>query len=267
MITFSNLGRHGEFGNQLFQIAATIGYASSINDQYIFPKWKGMISEHEYSKCFKNPIPETDHFEGSFHFYEEPTYHYTPIPNLNSNVDLYGFFQSEKYFKHAEDKIRNYYKPVKPILDSIKNLDYENSVCIQLRFYDNTRSYNPKIHLDASYERYYNVHENIDYLKNSINFFGKNMKFFVTTNNFTEAKKMFSGYGNFYFLEKYNYIQQFFIQTLCQHNIISNSSFGWWGSWLNNNPNKIVFAPKKWFKITDGTLDTKDLYPSEWKVI
>ncbi len=48
----------------------------------------------------------------------------------------------------------------------------------------------------------------------------------------------------------------------CKHNIIANSSFSWWGAWLNQNAGKIVIAPKKWFN--DKSINTKDLIPEKW---
>jgi hypothetical protein len=48
----------------------------------------------------------------------------------------------------------------------------------------------------------------------------------------------------------------------CRHNVIANSSFSWWGAWLNNNPEKIVISPLKWFK--NNQLNDQDLIPEKW---
>ena len=48
----------------------------------------------------------------------------------------------------------------------------------------------------------------------------------------------------------------------CRHNIIANSTFSWWGAWLNDNPQKIVVSPRRWFKNSRG--QENDLLPSEW---
>ncbi|MCX6188610.1 MAG: alpha-1,2-fucosyltransferase [Bacteroidetes bacterium] len=55
-----------------------------------------------------------------------------------------------------------------------------------------------------------------------------------------------------------------FLMSKCRHNIIANSSFSWWGAWLNPNPDKIVIAPKQWFANEEMNQQTNDLIPAEW---
>jgi hypothetical protein len=54
------------------------------------------------------------------------------------------------------------------------------------------------------------------------------------------------------------------LMSLCKHNIIANSSFSWWGAWLNQNPNKIVIAPAKWFANSEMNNNSHDLIPEKW---
>lgn len=52
------------------------------------------------------------------------------------------------------------------------------------------------------------------------------------------------------------------LMSLCRHNIIANSSFSWWGAWLNSHPSKLIFAPMQWFNNSD--IETGDLIPESW---
>ena len=55
------------------------------------------------------------------------------------------------------------------------------------------------------------------------------------------------------------------LMSLCKCNIIANSSFSWWGAWLNNKKDKIIYAPKNWFK--NKSIYTDDLIPNSWNII
>nr|MBP9741836.1 alpha-1,2-fucosyltransferase [Burkholderiales bacterium] len=52
------------------------------------------------------------------------------------------------------------------------------------------------------------------------------------------------------------------LMSLCKHNIIANSSFSWWGAWLNNHHDKLVIAPNRWFN--DTRINVRDLLPKQW---
>ena len=52
------------------------------------------------------------------------------------------------------------------------------------------------------------------------------------------------------------------LMASCNHNIIANSSFSWWGAWLNKNPNKIIIAPKLWY--ANQKIENRDITPKNW---
>lgn len=262
MITFLSLGKHGELGNQLFQIAATIGYALKFNKEYIFPKWFCERSQIYYNPYFETGI--NDNLDPAsflqFTTYNEKSLRYEPFLNIeHKNINLFGYFQCEEYFKHCKNIINNTFQPSKTILNKIKKLNFSNSISLQLRYYDRS-SYDPQ-------NIFVSIEQNLEYLKTAINYFGKNKTYYVNTNNYYKAKKLFSQYNNFIFLDEYSQIEQFFVQTMCEHNIITNSSFGWWGAYLNLNTEKIVFSPKKWFLQEDNWFSSQNIHCENWKVI
>jgi hypothetical protein len=273
MVTFTKIGNYGEFANQLFQVAATMAHAVLNGDDYILPKWYCVVSDNNYSEFFKckeifNESEETISFDRVF---SEPTFTYTPIDYVpDITTDIRGYFQCERYFNEASDHIRTAFKPSQEIEDIINKFDYTNSVALQLRYYDKVRPHdrnnNLIPHLDPSHV-FYSVDDNLEYFKKAINYFGKNKTYYISTNNFERAKNMFGSYKNFIFLDEIPHKAKFFVQTRCENNIISNSSYGWWGAWLNENPDKVVFAPKKWFKLNDEWHNSSDIVPSSWMTI
>lgn len=79
------------------------------------------------------------------------------------------------------------------------------------------------------------------------------------------VKATFNQLENVEFVISTSNIEDLYLMSLCKHNIIANSSFSWWGAWLNENENKLVYAPKKWFN--DENVNISDLIPNSWAII
>lgn len=89
--------------------------------------------------------------------------------------------------------------------------------------------------------------------------------FFVFSDDLEWAKQNLDFINQLSYVEFDNDIpahEEMYLMSQCKFNIIANSSFSWWGAWLNINPDKIVIAPKKCF--VDASINTKDLIPESW---
>jgi hypothetical protein len=107
MTAFSQLGNYGRMGNAMFQIAATLGLSKRLDERAIFPDWK-YRPHFKLTGCeFLGYAPRCDHK------YEEPCYAYREIP-AKWRCDLYGYFQSEKYFANCNDEVREAFTPTEP---------------------------------------------------------------------------------------------------------------------------------------------------------
>ena len=105
---------------------------------------------------------------------------------------------------------------------------------------------------------------NLGYYKEAIKLMDVN-KFIVFSDDMSWCKENFVG-DEFIFMENNSDYIDLWLMSLCDNNIIANSSFSWWGAWLNQNPNKKVIAPKKWFGPAINH-NTKDLIPESWIII
>ena len=103
---------------------------------------------------------------------------------------------------------------------------------------------------------------------NTINSQIENPKFYIFSDNFEWCKENLSFCDPVYVdwnptSGPINYLDMQLMSN-CKHNIIANSSYSWWGAWLNNNPNKIVIGPKKWFNSSSEKFDSTDIIPENW---
>lgn len=173
-------------------------------------------------------------------------------------VTMYdGFWQTEYYFKSIEKKIRKAFQFDERIISEAtrnccaKQRRYE-TISIHIRRGDYLAE-NNRLTIDDSY-----YHKAIETIKNKV----EHPHFLVFSDDIIYAKNLFHG-DSFTIIDwntgKDNW-QDLFLMSKCKHNIIANSSFSWWGAWLNPNPQKIVIAPKIWF-YDEYNLD---IVPKSW---
>ena len=177
------------------------------------------------------------------------------------NILLAGYWQSYKYFKDIEDEIRLAFI-FKIKLDEkndklLKSINKGISVSIHVRRGDYLKPEN-KIFQSICTAIYYK--NAIKYIERYVN----NPHYYIFSNDIKWCKQNLNLKNVTYVdwnigKDSYKDMQ---LMSYCKHNIIANSSFSWWGAWLNNNPNKIVCVPEKWFDLPG--CETKDICPDEW---
>lgn len=178
------------------------------------------------------------------------------------NCYCVGYWQSSKYFEKVEDTIRHDFEFAwenfsDDVLTVRRHIQESNAVSIHVRRGD---------YLEKKFASIYGGICTLDYYQRAIEYFRNkfsNCKFFLFTNdlewgktiqeddiNLVECSKVAPSYADMA------------LMSCCNHNIIANSSFSWWGAWLNPNPQKIVLAPSQWFNNSNG----QDIYDEMIKV-
>ncbi len=200
----------------------------------------------------------------SKYFIENGFRYNSAIKKVQNNCFLSGYWQSPLYFQSIEHIIRNDFSFPdnlsscnEIILNDIKNT---NSVSLHVRRTDFINNSVHDIHGFCS----------LDYYRGAMNIIlGKveNPIFFVFSDDIEWVKENLKIESKVIFVSgnsgKKSYIDMQ-LMSLCKHNIIANSSFSWWGAWLNKNENKIVIAPQKWFAKKNLNDQTVDLIPPTW---
>lgn len=188
--------------------------------------------------------------------------YWSEIERVTGPTYLVGYWQSEKYFHAIDPTIRDSFAFAQPlslqnqqVVDEIKN---NQSVSLHIRRGDYVQnSQTLAIHGICSLDYYL---EAIAYIAQRI----EKPKFFIFSDDMKWVKSNLKiDFPCVYIdhntgLESYNDMR---LMSQCQHNIVANSSFSWWGAWLNANPHKIVIAPKKWYANQN---DVRDLCPATW---
>jgi len=183
-------------------------------------------------------------------------------------IKIEVFFQSEKYFLRSSNVIKEELALKNPL--SLKAnkwqtaiIDSNNSISLHIRRGD---------YVSDSKTNSYHGTCDIEYYKKALEILvgklgRKNIDIFVFSDDIAWAKENISFPYPTHFVSDPNIpdYEEMYLMSLCKHNIIANSTFSWWGAWLNQNPDKIVIGPKQWFR--NKTSEELDILPKEWVTI
>jgi len=252
----------GGLGNIMFQIATTYALAIDNDDKCIF---KHQTSNQHGTPSIDNAngilskvsFTTAEGFNPKF-AYREPHFYYNKIPYAN-NLLLDGYFQSEKYFSHRRKEIINLFSPTEEmdeyLTSKYSHLFANETIGVHVRRGDYLSLPNHHPVCDKNYyEKALSLFTN-----------EKEYDIIMFSDDIKWCKDNFDSSFNFIVGEEP--AMDMFLMSKCSHNIIANSSFSWWGAWLNENNGKRVVAPNKWFGKTMNHHNTDDIYCSEWKVI
>ena len=279
MIGYNRLGSNGRLGNQMFQYAALRGIAAKNGYDWKIPPESyqhkdnyGLFETFEMSNVKSDNlgfvggsnVQENDHCFSSDFFTECP-----------DDSSLEGYFQTEKYFEHISDEIRDDFIFKKgytePCQEYINSLD-SSPIFLHVRQSDN-----------IGREQYHPILP-ISFFDECLNEFPEDTPCFVFTDDIDWCKSQkYFDQDRFLFndnAERYSYKTMdglgqpqntllpqvdLCLMSLCSGAIIANSSFSWWGAWLQNDSGKIIAPnPVKWFGSAMTHLDTSDIVPDRW---
>lgn len=240
----------GGLGNYMFQIGAMYSLSSNVGFDI-----QNTTQVHKNIKTYLTNIFRNVNFSvsGLQYQYDEPEFTYNKLPN-EDNILFNGYFQSEKYLQR--EKVLNLYSidedSIKYIHSKYKDI-LTNSVSIHVRRGDYLNKQNKHPIQDIKY--YNSAISHMTHFNNCENFI-------IFSDDIKWCKNNFIG-DKFTFIEGEKDYIDLWLMSLCNHNIIANSSFSWWGAWLNQNPNKKVIAPINWFG-PEKKLNPKDIYCKNW---
>lgn len=212
-------------------------------DNYMQPK--SIVVNHIKVKCVNEKFPDFN----------------SKVLESGDNIYLKGFWQSEKYFKEIEEILRK-------DLTLKKKKKHMQGIYLEIK-----RTKSVSIHFrrgDYIHDKYVSRSHGIcglDYYREALKILAQKVKdphLFIFSDDISWVKSnLISPYPVTY-VSQYlkNDYEEMMLMSECSYHILANSSFSWWGAWLNSNKDKVIISPKKWFK--DKLKSTRDLIPESW---
>ncbi len=265
----------GGLGNQLFQYAFARAYAHTTGKRIVLDI--GQLNKA--STAGAQRLVEIDKFSISlplknmslFRIFSklfgkdviEPSFIYNKAitDSITSSSYVSGIWQTEKYFSFIRDILLKEITPKDPISPSAQaiqaNIDAKESISVHIRRGDYVADAKTNSKHGVCPPDYYD--RAIKYIVSHTT----NPQFFVFSDDIAWAEEHMKFPDSTIFVSDPNIKahEEMLLMSHCKHNIIANSSFSWWGAWLNKNPSKIIIAPQKWFNVS---ISTQDLLPTSW---
>lgn len=249
MISLTRL--YGRLGNQLFQYAFVRSMAARLGTQFFFPAWEGdeifILDDADERAVAPSGLLHS--------FNAAPEAGFSPAAqNITDHTEVVGYFQSEKYYA---DKaiVRSWFRfaehvtaPVHKLYDHV---DLSNAVSLSLRVdddYEAIREWLPRYPLS--------------YYEDALRLVGGGVPILVFADRQDRAREFFRPLGAaLLFVDDLSAPQQLYLMTKCRANVITNSTFSWWGAWLNSCG--VVVCPTSWNR--PGVPNpVRDILSDEW---
>ena len=278
-VSFKILAYHG-LGNQLFQYAVARSYAIKYDVPLILQGFQYHRLADFNINCHFVPFHDLNIIKKN-NFYEKVPCYDKNLFRYKRRKYLIGFFQTEKYFLDNKNILMQELSLNDTSIINYCN-DYINLirakhpgkkiVSLHNRRGDNVPSqmdFNDR--LEGSFlkdKALYHPLLSMEYIHSAMSYF-KDEVFLVFSNNDDDVQWCENNIigDNIYFSKGHNDLIDFSLMRICDHNIIANSTFSWWAAWLNQNPNKIIIAPKIWFGEAYSHINSTDLIPNSWIII
>jgi hypothetical protein len=250
----------GGLGNQMFQISNALSQSWNNKCEYRFnPKSYTPLQGNDTSRYVNNIFKKINFTYDNLvtHRHNEVTWSYYDKPILpNTNIEFYGYYQSSKNFMSYKHKIIDLFSPSDEEINSLTikypQIKLNNTVSLHVRRGDYLNS--PTIHPVVSKS----------YVQTALKMIGEYSHLFIFTDDRTWVLENLDN-ENYTIVDDEDY-NELWLMSMCENNIISNSTFSWWGSFLNKNETKRVIAPSIWFG-DNGPKNYKDIYENNWEII
>lgn len=248
----------GGLGNQMFQISKSKTEGLIHNIPVYFKLESFIPMDGRQPNIYKENIFRNIEFKNDIQpliRINESQFNYIDLNyKFNEPTEFFGYYQSSKNFKNQKEKIRELFLPTEEFIEKIKNkypkILKKNSVSIHVRRGDYLTISDILPVIDKSY------------IDESLKRIGKYNHIFIFSNDkkWCEENLKYKNSTIVYDFEDY---EELWAMSLCNHNIMSNSSFSWWGSYININKDKKICVPSIWFG-PKGEKEYDSIYEDEW---